>query len=356
MIERFKKLKQKIITWAGQHPQVLRLIAVVMAVGLLGWLGFTMFRSDNRLNRTDPVTEGSNAPVIEFVDSPLTGEKISPDVAKRAVLAVQIENSPDARPQSGLSQAGVVFEAIAEAGITRFSAYYLETEPAKLGPIRSLRPYYIDWALGFDAAIANTGASDGAQRAISQFSVKNINDTFYRASDRFAPHNAYSSYKDLYGALERKGYTSHNFTPLKRKSPKPLETPKAASIDINISSSTYNVAFNYNGQCNCYLRNMAGTKHIDRENGQQISPDVVVVMKMAHSILDPRDGNLALATIGSGEALIFQDGNVTKATWRKAGRDKQITFINSKDEAIGLNPGQTWFTVIPPANSVIYSQ
>lgn len=354
MLKQLKQTWKRLQKWSGTHPQAVRLTLVVIVLGLVGLFGWMLLKSDQALTRTDPSSEGENKPAVEFVASPLTGLSVSPDIADRAVLAVQVENSPDARPQSGLSQAGVVFEAIAEAGISRFSAYYLEDEPKKIGPIRSLRPYYIDWALGFDAAIANTGTSDGARRAINRYDVKSIGDVFYRASDRYAPHNAYSSYKDLYAAVKQRGFDSHDFTPLARKEPSPLETPKAATINVNISSSLYNSVWRYEADCNCYGRSMGGAKHVDRENGQQIKSAVVVVMKMRHSILDPRDGNLQLDTIGKGEGWIFQDGDVIKVTWRKPTRDKQITFTDKNGEAVSLNPGRTWFTALPLDKSVSY--
>ena len=354
MFDRLKQTKRKVAKWVSHHQQAVRLILVGLVAVLFGLLVFIMVRSDQAVERTDPDAEGENQPAVEFVASPLTGLEVTPDIAERAVLAVQIENSPDARPQSGLSQAGVVFEAIAEAGITRFSAYYLDQQPAKIGPIRSLRPYYIDWALGFDAAIANTGMSDGAQRAVNRYNVKSISDVFYRASDRFAPHNAYSSYSDLYAAVRSRGYTSHDYTPLERKEPAPLEEPTAASINVNISSSLYNVSWQYDADCNCYPRTMGGAKHVDRETGDQISPKVVVVMKMGHSILDPSDGNLQLDTIGTGNGFVFQDGGVTRVTWRKASRGKQITFTDRNGEEVALNPGQTWFIALPINNSVTY--
>lgn len=354
MSNRLKQIINNTKKWAGSHQQTVRLVLAVLLIAFVGVFIWLLMRADEAVERTDPSTEGQNQPVIEFVDSPLTGLEISPDLAKRTVIAVQIENSPDARPQSGLSQAGVVFEAIAEAGITRFSAYYLDEQPKKLGPIRSLRPYYIDWAMGFDAVIVNTGMSDGAQRAVNRYDVKSMSDVFYRASDRFAPHNAYSSYKDLFNAAKNRGFNTSEYTPLARKDPSPLETPKAATINVNISSSLYNVVWNYDADCNCYHRSMGGAKHIDRENGKQISPDVVIVLKMGHSILDPTDGNLKLETIGKGQGWVFQDGGVSKVTWRKSSRDKQLTFTDANGDEVKLNPGKTWFTAIPLDKSVSF--
>src|SRR3989344_4870304 len=96
------------------------------------------------------------------IASPLTGLQVAPELAQRPVTAIMIENSLDARPQSGIQEAGVVFEAIAEGGITRFISLYQEAQPTYIGPVRSLRPYYIDWAVPFDASIAHIGGSPDA--------------------------------------------------------------------------------------------------------------------------------------------------------------------------------------------------
>src|SRR5581483_6348891 len=112
------------------------------------------------------------------VASTLTGLPVDPSVNKRQVTAVMIENSLDARPQSGLDQAGIVFEALAEGGVTRFMALFQDTQPDYIGPVRSARPYYIQWLLGYDAAYAHVGGSPDALNDITAWHVKDLNQ-FY---------------------------------------------------------------------------------------------------------------------------------------------------------------------------------
>ncbi|HSW79674.1 MAG TPA: DUF3048 domain-containing protein, partial [Candidatus Saccharimonadales bacterium] len=145
------------------------------------------------------------APTVYY--SPLTGNVVSQAETKNTVTAVMIENSDFARPQAGLREAGVVFEAIAEAGITRFMALYQEAKPKNIGPIRSARPYYALWALGFDAPYAHVGGSPEALGNIKQWHVKDMNQFAYgsyyhRISSREAPHNVYTSIDKL-AAIER---------------------------------------------------------------------------------------------------------------------------------------------------------
>jgi len=351
-----KKLLSKLKKNYHDHQSIWRYGFIGLAALLLSWLGWIWWTIDQTVARTDPSAQTSNEPLVKFVASPLTGVKVSENLAKRPILAVQIENSPEARPQSGLHDAGVIFEAIAEGGITRFSAYYQESSPKILGPVRSLRPYYIDWALGFDAAILNSGSSVQARNLIDQIAVKDLSvgGAYYRASDRFAPHNAYSSYDRVQPIMESKGwYQEPDFTPLLRKDPEPLAAATARLIDIGISSAFYDVSYTYDADCNCYPRVMGGNQHKDRESGEQLSPDVVVVLKTPVSIIDGV-GHLSYKTVGSGTAFIFQDGGVKKVTWSKSSRAAQIKFTDSNGKPVALNPGQTWITVVNTDRPVTY--
>jgi hypothetical protein len=348
----------KIKEYISEHQKGFRLALVVLAVVLAAWLGFIWYRLDNSLVRTDPSASTNDDAAVKFVPSTLTGVSVSEDLAKRPTLSAQVENSPDARPQSGLINAGVIFEAIAEGGITRFNATWQEEGPKVVGPVRSLRPYYIDWALGFDAAILNSGASIQATNLMKQITVKDLNvgGAYYRDSTRFAPHNAYSTYDQVVDVMKRLGYyQTPKFTPIKRKAAAPRETPNANTINVDISSELFNLTYRYSADCNCYARSMAGSPHKDRESGKQLSPDVVVVLKAPHSVISSV-GHMGIKIVGSGQGWIFQDGGVTKVTWKKTSRAGQITFTNSKKEAVALNPGQTWFTVIPTDKSVSYKK
>ncbi|HEX9594914.1 MAG TPA: DUF3048 domain-containing protein [Candidatus Saccharimonadales bacterium] len=351
-----KKLLNKLKKNYHDHQAIWRYILIGLTVVLVAWLGWIWWSIDQAVQRSQLDSKSSSEPAVKFVASPLTGINVSEELAKRPVIAVQVENSPEARPQSGLEDAGVIFEAIAEAGITRFSVYYQEAKFDKIGPIRSLRPYYIDWAKGFDASILNTGTSVQARQLISKVGIRDLNvgGAWYRASDRFAPHNAYASYDDVAKIMKDRGwYDEPDFTPLLRKDASPLETPTASSISVDISSALYNISYAYSPGCNCYRRSQAGNPHKERESGQQLSPDVVVVLKTPHSVISGV-GHLGIDTIGSGTAFIFQDGGVQKVTWKKSSRAAQIKFTDSDGEAVGLNPGQTWFTVVNTDRPVTY--
>ncbi len=291
------------------------------------------------------------------IPSPLSGELVEPESTKRTVTAVVIENSPDARPQSGLSQAGVVFEAIAEGGITRFVALFQENRPDPVGPIRSLRPYFIDWSLMYNAPIAHVGGSEQAKieaqttkiRDLDEFANQNY---FYRSRDRFAPHNMYSNFDLLDKLNKQKGFESSEFLSLARKDDSPATLPTATNIGLDISSPLYRVDYTYNASTNSYDRNLGNVAHTDKSSAKQLSPKVVVVLKTNHQVIE---GGLSQYRLtGSGQTVIFQDGEAIEATWSRSSRSDQFVFKDSTGQTIEFNRGQTWITAIDVGRRVTY--
>ena len=293
-----------------------------------------------------PMTEASR----------LTGLQISPEINKRPIVSIQIENSPDARPQSALNQAGVVFEAIAEGGITRFNASFLDTQPDYIGPIRSVRPYYAILAAPFDPIFVHAGGSGDGLAKLSQLGLKDLDhgangSAFQRVSDRYAPHNLYSTMANLDTASASRGYTTSNVKSLLRKEEKSSVTPTAKSIDMSISSPLYNTHYDYDPATNSYKRSMAGSPHTDHRSGAQITPKVVVALVMNFS----QNGIYSVYQIvGSGTAFIFQDGEVVQGTWTKSAEKEQIQFASADGKPLGLNPGQTWITLVKAPSAVTY--
>lgn len=343
--------------WFGKHKRTLITSSVIVVlVGSLMAIWLTM-RVESTVSRTSPLTSELTKQTTT-VPSPLSGLPVSSALAKRPVTAIMIENSPDARPQSGLDKAGVVFEAIAEGGITRFVAFYQEGKPNPIGPIRSLRPYYIDWVMAFDAGVAHVGGSSQAKKEVKKFGIKDLDQFFnagayYRTNDRVAPHNMYSDFKKLDSLNRSKGFNKSNFTPLPRKPESRQRKPSAARIDLDISSPLYNVQYRYNKTSNSYRRFLGGEKHVAREGNKQLSPKVVVALKIPNGIHS--DGqHMRYDTVGKGKALIFQDGGVIKGSWRKKSRNSQIELRNAKGKTVALNPGQTWFTAVSPGQTVTY--
>lgn len=283
--------------------------------------------------------------------SPLTGVEVTESQSKNPVIGVMIENSPEARPQSGLKQAGVVFESIAEGGITRFLALYQESLPPIIGPVRSVRPQFASWVAAFDGGLAHVGGSSIPLAKLRSGQIKDLDqffneNSYWRSIDRYAPHNVYTSGAKLSALNKSKHYNSSNFTAWQRKKkPTHSKTPNAQALSIPVSTGQFAVTYKYSAKSNSYLRFEGGIPHNDREKGQ-ISPKVVIALQIRHNIIKDTNGYSYPDVIGSGSGWLFQDGTVTKIKWTKNSDKSQIKFTDADGKAVQLESGQTWITDI----------
>jgi Protein of unknown function (DUF3048) N-terminal domain/Protein of unknown function (DUF3048) C-terminal domain len=364
---RGKILEKLHISWPFGRKEWLILAALLILAA--GTASYFLTRDTSKVV-SSPVKAKKIVAKPKTVASTLTGVQVDPAVNQRPVTAVMIENSKDSRPQSGLSEAGVVFEAIAEGGITRFLALFQDTSPGDVGPVRSARPYYVQWAMGFDAGYAHVGGSPEAIQKIRDLGVKDL-DQFYnsgayrREAGRPAPHNVYTSVDALLQLQQSKGYNASTYKGFERKpvivkKKKPIKKAtqptdnSAKTVDFTISGALYNVHYDYDAASNSYKRSMAGGPHTDNNGGKQISPTVVIGLVVPYSIHS--DGKHSVyGVIGSGEAYIFQAGVVTKGTWTKNGEKDQILFTDSTGQPIQLEAGQTWLTALADAGRVKYT-
>lgn len=327
--------------------------AVIIFIALAGLLLSIFIRKpytpETNNNKTAIVLPEPEKPSPVYY-SKLSGLKVdSEDSITKPVTAVMIENSPDARPQSGLKEAEIVFEAIAEAGITRFMALYQNSSPEIIGPVRSVRIYYVNWLAGFDASIAHAGGSDEALAEVRNGNYRDLDqffnaNTFWRSSDRYAPHNLYTSSQKLNELNAAKGYTESKFTAFNHVDGATSGTLDATNINVNISSYLFNSSYSYDAESNSYIRLQAGEPHLDREKGQ-ISPSAIIVLKVNEHTLG--DGHESIENIGTGNAIIFQNGTAVNAIWKKDSKTSPIILTDAVGTEIPLVRGQTWIVSVP---------
>lgn len=350
--------KQKLaLHWPPGKKEVIVAAVIVL---LLGGVTYALVHNNKpaTLRPIPKITSKSKT-----VPSTLTGLPVDPIVNKRTVTGVMIENSLAARPQSGLGQAGVVFEAIAEGGVTRFLALYQDTAPDNVGPIRSARPYFIQWNQGFNAGYAHVGGSPDGLADIKQWGVRDLDEfynpgSYHRISSREAPHNVYTSIAALNQLEVNKGYVTSHFTGFARKKPQPAKHPTAGIINLTLSGPDYDVHYDYNPKTNTYARSEGGSPQIDANTNKQISPKVVVAMVMPYSLgsLDSSGAYYSIyKTIGDGPVYVFQDGTITTGRWYKSGTNNQFVFKTAAGKPLRLNQGQTWLTALAGTDDVKYS-
>ena len=367
-IEKLSKTKKKRLRarWLPHTRKQWIVFSIVAVIVIGGATGTTWALTRHKQPTPAPKKQAVIKKVAPSVPiySDLSGLPITdPTLNQKPVTAVMVENSLDARPQSGLSQAGVVFEAQAEGGVTRFMALYQDTTPTNVGPIRSARPYYVQWALGFDAAYAHVGGSPDALTDITSWNVQDMNqfyngNYYHRITTREAPHNVYTGIDTLNTLEAQKHYTS-TFTSFPRDSKAtPSAAPTASTINLAVSGPDYNPKYVYNTASNSYDRSTDGTPDTDANTGKQISPTVVVaiVVPLSQGALDASGAYYSdYNVLGSGQAYVFQNGNVTLGQWHKANNTSQITFTDTSGATILLNRGQTWITAVAAANQVTYT-
>ncbi len=310
-------------------------------------------------------TEKKKETVDTRVPSKLMGIKVEPAVNDKKIVAVVVENHPDARPQSGLDKASIVYETIAEGGITRFLAFFQENEVSEIGPVRSARTYFLDWALEYDALFAHVGGNQDALDLIGPLGLQDINqffnaNYFWRDNSRYAPHNVYTTTDKLRAAGEKANYpTTSNFAGLSfKEDAKTTLRPQTSSATVHFSGPQYDPVYTYDRNTNTWARSLAGVPFKDKKTGTQIAPKNVVVEFTGFQYGQTRiaEQTTIITTVGSGRALFYIDGQQVEGTWEKADRKSQTVFKDSAGNSIKFNPGQTWIDVIPAGNTVNFSQ
>jgi hypothetical protein len=323
-----------------------------------------------------PITSGQKlnvhnklAAAPNTVPSTLTGLQVDKSVNERPVTGVMVENSLEARPQSGLDQAGVVFEAEAEGGITRFLSLFQDSQPSYIGPVRSARPYYIQWCQGFDCAYAHVGGSPEALQDIKTWGIKYLNQFFgagyfQRISSRAAPHNVYTSIDQLNKFESSKGYTTSSYSGFIRLLKEGKVDPAAVvahSINLDFPGTKYDVHYDYDATSNSYKRSEGGAAHnvVDATGTTiQLSPKVVVAMVVTKTqgALDASNAHYSnYQVVGSGPVKVFQNGTVIDGTWSKSDPTSQIIFTDAAGKAIKLNPGQTWVSALETTGNISFN-
>ncbi|MFH1207924.1 MAG: DUF3048 domain-containing protein [Patescibacteria group bacterium] len=298
----------------------------------------------------------------------LDGALVKPDQANFWPYAAMIENLLSTRPQSGLSQAAVVYETLAEGGSTRFMAVFDPSEIIpEIMPVRSARPYYIEWVSEYAALYAHAGGSPKALTVI--WENKDINNLdalsrngkyFWRDKSKGAPHNLVTSSDKMNFALRDlllldKAATFRSW--LFKGEALPVERgADAKSVEFNFSTGkTYLVRYQYDQASNSYFRFNANAPHLDKNTSQQITVKNVVVQLVREPGYDNTGkGRLDIYVGGTGTAWIFVDGQVTKGTWQKNSRTDRTVFFNENGAEVSFNRGNTWVHVVPEDQAVTY--
>lgn len=301
-------------------------------------------------------------------------------------LGVMIENSTEARPQSGLSSSDIVFESVAEGGITRFLSIFYCQDAGEVGPVRSARTYFVDFISGFGnyplyahVGGANTPGPADALGQISDYGWGNYNDlnqfaigfpVFWRDYDRLGhtvatEHTMYSTTQKLWDyAAKNRDLTNVDkngkswdttFDPYEFKDDAQMSSrPENQTISFDFwGDSSYAVKWVYQKANNTYVRFNGGEKHIDRDNNKQLTAKNIVILYMTErNAIDGYTNNehQLFGDKGTGKAVIFMDGKKISGTWGKASRTASLRVKDFAGEEIKFDRGRIWFEILSTAN------
>lgn len=310
-----------------------------------------------------PTPSPSPTPLPSPTPTPITGELALPrGLAPQRLIAIMLDNHPAAYPQVGMDHAVLVFEALAEFGITRYMmvlAPGISPEAAMIGPVRSARSYFVEWAKGLNAVYVHAGGSpDGLLLSETAIEIANMDALrgdasayFRRSGDRAAPHNLFTGSADLERFVVAQDAAS--FDPaeqgfiFKLDAP-PEQRPASQQIDYYFIYAEEMAGWVYDQPTNSYLRLRRGRPHVDGRTGQQLRFKNIVVMEVPEKPIpnDPQ-GRIEQRVLGEGRARLFVDGLEREIIWRKATGFAPLRFYDAAGDEVALNAGPVWVAAIP---------
>lgn len=331
------------------------IVAVAAVVSLGTIVGTQPSRVAPSLVRPLPQSSGE-----VLAEDPASGEPVARTLAARPLLGVIIENFPDARPQWGLSLASRVYEAITEGGITRYLAVFGPNYDAtRIGPVRSVRSQFLDYALELNAAVAHVGGNSDALDLLRTLRIKDL--------DQFRHPGAYRRILKPRLALEHTMFTSIGSLRAlagQRGSSDPTamgqsvwkddaayeSRPASQDVIIDFSFPEYRVSWRYRRDGNDYLRILAGSPDVDAATGAPVTARSIAIAAVprAHGRTRIGEDTWTFSTVGSGRAWIIQDGVPTEGQWQKRSRADRLRFIDSSGREIRMNRGRQWIEIVPP--------
>lgn len=267
-----------------------------------------------------------------------------------------IENSSAARPQSGISYADILFETSAEGGIPRFLALFSSNLPSIIGPVRSIRPYFIDIVKEFNIPVAHCGGSAEALTTIdNDSSIISINEItqgsyFWRDSSRKAPHNLYTSSDNIKKYVDSKNIniTKSQFASFDENFFDNSNLQPASNIKLLINK-TYNTSYEYRD--NLYYKFMNSEKAIDSINNSQINFSNIVVQKTPITLSND-NSHLNIPIVGEGEGIVFSKGKMINITWKRDSLNSKVTLLDKYGSIVPLSPGKTMWNIVDTKSKI----
>lgn len=298
--------------------------------------------------------ETSESPAID-VDAtlwPLTGLPLDDGDSSLPALAAKVDNAPQARPQVGLDEADIVFEELVEGGLTRYVAVWHSSLPAEVGPVRSVRPMDPDIVSPFGGIIAYSGGQQRFVEAMLDAPVasaingqSDVEDFFYRSSDKIAPHNVIVRAPELVSYFQDRAGPppQFNYSTGVAESSAATDGVEAGLLRVFFSGSSF-PAWEYDPERGSYLRQQTNGAPDNALSGEQIAADNVVVLEVNIDVIQDIP---TTQMVDSGEGVVATGGGVLDILWSKSAPEAPIELTDTSGARVLLAPGQTWVQLIP---------
>lgn len=335
-------------------------LIVILTAAIVTWVLLTQPSkpSEEAPVTTDEPEEKEDEEGFPAYTYPFTGIETDEQPTNRAI-AIMINNQKEARPQSGLHEADIVFELLAEGNITRFLALFHSSLPERAGPVRSARQYYFNLADDYDALYIYHGAAKFVDQMIQNEGIEFLNGAIYdndkqlfiRESFRKAPHNSYLLFDEVYNHAESKGYDvefAHNSLPFLEED-EVVQGEEATYVKIQYYNNSPIVEYEYDATKEKYIRINDGAQTVDLETNTPIELDNIFIIEADHQVIDS-EGRRAIDLQSGGYGYLLQQGKVQRVNWKNDGG---YLVPVKDDETVPFVPGQTWVNVIqtnPPNN------
>jgi Protein of unknown function (DUF3048) N-terminal domain/Protein of unknown function (DUF3048) C-terminal domain len=329
------------------------LVGVLSVIVLAGaaFVGFRLLTKEEG----EPIIPG--VPILgEEPTCPLTGDEAPSERAlQRPALAIKVENIDEARPQSGLMEADIIWEEEAEGGITRFIAVYQCQEASRVGPVRSARPVDPPILMLFRTPLFGyAGGVASVEREIAEAGVVDLNyidaaEAYTRDPNRSAPHDLYTTTAALRREAKGRGQTPEALFTYEEEPPERKGTKPGREIVADWSVAT-DVVWRYRSSDGLYRRFHGEEAHV-LEDGNQVAVDNVVAMMVERQetrIVDPAGNPVPnFDVVGEGDVIVFRDGRAIRGSWERPGEEEPLRLVDRQGDEIPLKPGTTWIMLYP---------
>ena len=347
----------------GKGIKILIAVLIILILGAGGILAYQITKDKQNEAQQTATNTDSNSSENNILTAKIPEKEVEIFKGNDRPIAVMIDNHTGAWPQAGLNQTYMVYEIIVEGGETRLMALFKGADVDKIGPVRSARHYFLDYAMENDAIYVHFGQSPQAESDMTKYSIHNINGiyedgtTFWRVKDKYAPHNAVTSTEKILQSAKNKGYrtTSNKESILNYVTEEVnLEEGQDATLVTIPHSDLEVVEYKYNQETKKYERYAREKQQTDWDTKEAVTTkNIIITFCDNYTLQDTENkGRQGLKNIGTFDGYYITNGKAIKIKCIKEARDEQTKYQDLEGNEIKINDGNTWVNIVPTTAQV----